>query len=128
MKSEHSRAPPASSDADNMGRAVWGNSRSAVISGPRSERASTVRSRRRKLSFCNAKRWGSKNQSRKRVTRTQLANLLVSLVHSREEWHRARGLWLQTSDGAFCFLWLEMSSHSPGFQSAFSIERTTLYR
>src|SRR5579859_3459773 len=69
-----------------MACAVWGNSRSAVISGPRSERASTVRRRRRKLSLCNATRWMEQNQSRKRVTRTQLANLLVSLVHK----HRAK--------------------------------------
>jgi hypothetical protein len=37
-----------------MARAVCENSRSAVISGPRSERASTVRKSRRKLFFCTA--------------------------------------------------------------------------
>src|SRR5438445_617147 len=96
MNSAPSRAPPASTDADNMARAVWGNSRSAVISGPRSERASTVRRRRRKLSFCNATLLEEQNQSTKRVTRTPLTNLLVSLVqvkailYARNWWHKLR--------------------------------------
>src|SRR5712664_3626518 len=54
VKSTASRAPPACSNAETIARAVCENSRSAVISGPRSDRASTVRSSRRKLFFCTA--------------------------------------------------------------------------
>src|SRR6266436_7966714 len=54
VKSTPSRAPPACSNAETMARAVCENSRSAVISGPRSDRASTVRNSRRKLFFCTA--------------------------------------------------------------------------
>src|ERR1700737_693880 len=67
-KSTASRAPAAWSKAETMARAVCGKSRSAVISGPRSESASTVRSSRRKLFFWTAKhRLRPEDQSRKRV-------------------------------------------------------------
>src|SRR6266851_4388247 len=46
VQSTPSRAPPACSNAETMARAVCENSRSAVISGPRSDRASTVRNSR----------------------------------------------------------------------------------
>ena len=48
-KSAPSRAPAASMTDDSMSRDVSENSRSAVSAGPSSERASTVRSNRRKL-------------------------------------------------------------------------------
>ena len=55
MKSAPSRAPAASIAADSMRRDVSENSRSAVSSGPSSERASTVRNSLRKLFVSTAK-------------------------------------------------------------------------
>jgi len=49
------RAPAASITADSMRREVSVNSRSAVSSGPSSERASTVRNSLRKLFVSTAK-------------------------------------------------------------------------
>src|SRR3984893_761947 len=83
VKSTASRAPPAWSSAETMARAVCGNSRSAVISGPRSDRASTVRSSRRKLFFCTAThRCGQRPEQKKSNMRRNsgIRSLLVSLV------------------------------------------------
>ena len=56
-KSTPSRAPAASMTADNMRRDVSVKSRSAVSSGPRSERASTVRNSLRKLLVSTLDEW-----------------------------------------------------------------------
>src|SRR5882672_4956814 len=83
VKSTASRAPPAWSNADTMARAVCGNSRSAVIWGPRSDRASTVRSSRRKLFFCTATHGcGQRPEQKKSNMRRNsgIRSLLVSLV------------------------------------------------
>src|SRR4029077_536565 len=83
VKSTASRAPPAWSRAETMARAVCGNSRSAVISGPRSDRGSMVRSNRRKLFFCTATHGcGQKPEQKKSNMRpySGIRSLLVSLV------------------------------------------------
>jgi hypothetical protein len=59
-KSAPSRAPAASITAASIRRAVSENSRSAVNSGPSSERASTVRNSLRKLFVSTAKTNGAK--------------------------------------------------------------------
>ena len=56
VKSAPSRAPAASTSAASTCRAIWGNSRSEVICGPKSESASTVSSSCRKLFFVTATR------------------------------------------------------------------------
>ena len=83
-KSAPSRAPAASITAASMRREVSENSRSAVSSGPSSERASTVRNSLRKLLVSTAKTSGARNaEQNERSTREQRparASLLVSLV------------------------------------------------
>src|SRR5438874_8919435 len=73
LKSTTSRALPACSSAETMARAVCAKSRSAVISGPRSARDSTVRRSRRKLLFCTATRERrQKNPEQKKSTTRML--------------------------------------------------------
>jgi Arc/MetJ-type ribon-helix-helix transcriptional regulator len=81
-KSAPSRAPAASITADNMRRDVSVNSRSAVSSGPRSERASTVRNSLRKLLVSTIDEWSENAEQNERNTQEQPQGepLLVSLV------------------------------------------------
>src|SRR5579863_1558569 len=85
-----SRAPAASITADSMRRDVSLNSRSAVSSGPSSERASTVRNSLRKLFVSTAKVFMGKTLGRLRLTCTRASArtlLLVSLVRSEKSWN-----------------------------------------
>lgn len=79
-----SRAPAASITALNMARAVWRKSRSAVNSGPRSARASTVRNSFLRLVPCNASRGGaSEKPERYQRSIRGTSELLVSLVQAK---------------------------------------------
>src|SRR5437870_11487340 len=86
-----SRAPAVSRNAESMVRAVSGNSRSAVISGPRSESASTVRSSRRKLFFCTDTRRDSERRSEEHTSELQSRGHLVCrlLLEKKKKYQRA---------------------------------------